>query len=163
MHIEKELSLGYFQDIFLNVILSCTLWASFQICAIRYIQQALPQITTISLILHFDCTITACAHTTTANIHSLQKPHLCPMPCYSLVIIIAHHILGISFCYIPKHECCFPLPNLPCSLLSVHMSLTLLFSLSLLFLEYSPIHYPCTYYSSHRMSLLLHSEVYCKF
>ena len=25
MHIEKGLSLGYFQDIFLNVILSCTL------------------------------------------------------------------------------------------------------------------------------------------
>ena len=26
MHIEKGLSLGYVQDIFLNVILSCTLW-----------------------------------------------------------------------------------------------------------------------------------------
>ena len=25
MHIEKGLSLGYFQDIFLNIILSCTL------------------------------------------------------------------------------------------------------------------------------------------
>ena len=26
MHVEKELSLGYFQDIFLNVIFSCILW-----------------------------------------------------------------------------------------------------------------------------------------
>ena len=38
----------------------------------------------------------------TANICGPQEPHLCPTPCYSLMIILAHQILSIPFHDIPE-------------------------------------------------------------
>ena len=76
----------------------------------------LPKDATISPILLHDHTITVCTHVTTANICSLQELHLCPMPHYSLMIILTCHILSIPFHSSPespKAWVLFMLPNLP--------------------------------------------------
>ena len=87
-----------------------------------------------------------------------QEPCLCPTPHYSHVVILTCYILVLlstTFLNLLKQECYLHSPSHPHSFLGVHISLTLPFYVSLSFLEYlSPICYPCTYYSSCRMSFL---------
>ena len=120
----------------------------------------LPRDASILPILLCNCatTVCTCEHprhisVTCCTIHSQSS---------SLAIFLV--FLSDTLLNLLKDECYLHYLTCLYMLLSVHMSLALPFSISILILKYfSLICYPCTYYRSCRTSLLFCSEVNCKF